>query len=148
MSFSAWSADGLLREQSTQLGEIKLLLAGVDRDLADASVAGLSADRKFTTAYEAVLGLATMRLRTQNLRASGDGSHRVTLQAIPLVLGQDERQRAKYFDACRIKRHVATYERAGGISRTEADELLLVARMFRTTVLAFLRDNFAALSPE
>jgi hypothetical protein len=34
------------------------------------------------------------------------------------------------------------------ISQTEADELLLEARMIRTTVLAFLRDNFAALSPE
>lgn len=115
MSFSDWSAEGLLREQLARPGELELLLAAVDRDLADASVSGLSADRKFTTAYEAVLGLATMLLRTQNLRATGDGSHRVTLQAIPLVLGQGERQRTRYFDSCRAKRHVATYERAGEI---------------------------------
>jgi hypothetical protein len=43
MSFSAWSADGLLREQFTQLGEVRLLLAAVDRDPADASVCALQA---------------------------------------------------------------------------------------------------------
>ena len=47
------------------------LLRIVDRDLKDASILELSADRRFVTAYNAALRLATIVLRASGYRTPG-----------------------------------------------------------------------------
>ncbi|GAI29453.1 unnamed protein product [marine sediment metagenome] len=54
---------GKLRRHKTSKKEIGNLLKLVKRDIKDAKVEGLSADRKFVTAYNAVLQLATIPLK-------------------------------------------------------------------------------------
>lgn len=147
MSLDDWSSEGLLRPLSARRAAFADLLAAVDRDLTDTALPGLSIDRQFALAYQAALGLGAMILRTHNLRAAGEGHHWVTFEALPLIMGEGERKRSKYFQGCRVKRNITDYERAGGISQTEADELLVEARAFRTRVLSFLRDNYPTLSP-
>jgi hypothetical protein len=51
---------GRLKRQPTSRSEIESLFKVVDRDLADAAVTGISADRRFATAYNAALQLATI----------------------------------------------------------------------------------------
>lgn len=60
----------------------------VARDLADAQLAGLSADRRFATAYNAALQTANMAIACAGYRVTAKtGHHRVTLDAITLAAG-------------------------------------------------------------
>ena len=118
------------------------MLQVADRDLQDAAVPGLSSDRLFMIAYEAVLALATVPLRCAGYETYGSGHHWTTFQALPLTMGDDLEDLSDYFESCRNKRNVGSYDRRGGISRSEAAELLLEARAFRGKVSQWLRDHF------
>ena len=65
------------------------MLQVADRDLKDAAVPGLSSDRLFMIAYEAVLALATVPLRCAGYETYGPGHHWTTFQALPLTMGDD-----------------------------------------------------------
>lgn len=138
-------ADGSLRRHRTSAEEIRDLLRVVDRDLADAGVRRVSSDRRFMTAYNAALTLATMVLYAAGYRASGAGHHWATIQALTEILGPEERERTSYLNSCRMRRNTADYDRAGTISETEADEILTQAEAFRGDVLDWLQKNHPAL---
>ncbi len=62
--------------------------AVIKRDLADASIKGLSEDRRFATAYNAALQIAKMAIACAGYRlATRPGHHRLTLDAARLALG-------------------------------------------------------------
>jgi len=60
---------GRLRQHETSKKEIENLLALVRRDIMDAKVEGLSSDRRFACAYNAVLQLATILLYCEAVQA-------------------------------------------------------------------------------
>ena len=62
MSLGKWAEYGWLRAEPTSQDEIKSLLAIVDRDLEDASVANVSKDRRFEAAFNAARTCATLAL--------------------------------------------------------------------------------------
>jgi len=67
-----------------ELDEMRGLIA---RDLADAQVQGVSADRRFATAYNAALQSATMAIACAGYRVTAKaGHHKVTVDAITLAL--------------------------------------------------------------
>jgi len=134
MSLKRLLSNGRLRRQKASAEEIADLFAVVDRDLNDASIKGLSPDRRFATAYNAVLQLATIAIRANGYRTAGLGHHSTTFEALPLVLGKDFKERADYFDACRSKRNTTDYGRVGDVSETEAAELLREARLFKKEI--------------
>lgn len=131
-------ADGRIRPHRTSAKEIADLLKLVNRDMRDAAFPGLSADRRFATAYNAVLQLATVVLRAGGYRTSGAAHHWSTFQALSCILGPHETERADYFDSCRKKRNVADYDAAGMISDAEVKELLEEIECFRNDVLSWL----------
>jgi hypothetical protein len=145
MTLKALLAEERVRPHKTSAGEVGALLRVVDRDLADAALEGLSADRRFATAYSATLGLATIALHAAGYRAIGTGHHWATLHALPEVMGSQEQTRADYLDQCRSKRNVTEYDRAGEVSDSEAAELLAEARAFRADLLAWLKKNHPRL---
>jgi hypothetical protein len=147
MSLRELLADGRLRAHTSSVREVAELLRVVDRDLADAAIPELSTDRRFATAYNAVLQLATIALHAAGYRAAGAGHHWATFHVLPEVIGGQELGRADYFDNCRSKRNVTDYDRAGEISESEADELLAEARLFREDLLVWLSKNHPALVP-
>src|SRR5713101_6877007 len=64
----------------------------IARDLADAGIAALSADRRFATAYNAALQAANMAIACAGYRImSKVGHHRVSLASTKLVLGKAAR---------------------------------------------------------
>src|SRR3989338_7376753 len=133
MSLKDLLADGRIRPHKTSAKEMADLLRVVDRDLADAGVVQVSADRRFATAYNAALQLATIALHAAGYRAVGAGHHWATLQALPHVMNVPRvQERADYLDQCRAKRNVTDYDRAGTISDAEAAEILAEAQAFRT----------------
>ena len=68
-------AEGRLRRHRASAREIADLLGVVDRNLADASVGAVSADRRFAIAYEAALELATITLYCNGYETYGAGHH-------------------------------------------------------------------------
>ena len=68
------------RTSKKELDDIRALVA---RDLADATVAGLSADRLFATAYNAALLAANMAIACAGYRVTAKtGHHRISFDSI------------------------------------------------------------------
>jgi len=105
-------AEGRLRRHRTSAREIADLVGVVERNLADASVEAVSADRRFAIAYEAALELATITLYCNGYETYGTGHHFTTFQALKETMGDAGEGYADYFEMCRAKRKVTSYDRA------------------------------------
>ena len=70
-----------VQRHTTSRHELDGLQAVVARDLNDAKVPGLSTDRQFATAYNAVLQLAKMAIACAGYRVVGQGHHRTMFEA-------------------------------------------------------------------
>jgi hypothetical protein len=117
----------------------------IARDLADASLAGLSADRRFATAYNAALQAANMAIACAGYRImSKVGHHRVSLESTKLVLGKPVHKYADYFETCRRKRNtIDTFSNVA--TETEAKEILIQASRFYGEVEGWITKNHPSL---
>lgn len=91
MSLGNWYKNGWLRPHDTNDQQIQDLLNIADRDLADARTARLSSDWQFGIAYNAALKLCTILLYAEGYRPERLLAHYRTLQALPLILGNDRK---------------------------------------------------------
>lgn len=137
--------DGKLRPHKTSARELADLLKVSERDLSDAAIGGLSTDRRFAIAYNAILQLATIVLYARGYKTHGAGHHFTTFEALKEILSPKYNELINYFDACRVKRNVSDYDRAGSISKQEADEILAEALRFKKVVLNWLKTNYPEL---
>ena len=145
MPYTHLLRQGRIRPHNTNAGEIASLFAIIERDLVDAALAGLSVDRRFATAYNAVLQAATVVMYAEGYRSHGSGHHATTFAFLRAVPGADWEKWADYFDACRRKRNLADYVGVGYISSTEADELLKEAHAFVKAVRAWLEERLSLI---
>jgi hypothetical protein len=125
---------GKLQRHASSKQEQDELRSVVERDLADAALPGLSDDRAFATAYNAVLQLSKMAVAAAGYRVVGQGHHQTTFLAVELAVGHSIAPHATYFDACRRKRNQLDYDVAQVTSHTEAQELLQKAHAFRQLI--------------
>lgn len=144
MTLQQWAENGWLEPHLTSREEIANLLAIVERDLADAG-GGISADWRFGIAYNAALKLCTVLLYAAGYRATRMLQHYRTIQALPLILGQEYRADAAYLDNSRKKRNIVEYDYVGGATEDEALELIAYVIELRDKVLAWLRENHPTL---
>ena len=147
MTLNNWLKEERLKVHKTSKEEISQLFRIVDRDLADAQVQGLSADRRFITAYNAALQLATIVLRAYGLRTNPNktGHHRISIDALCEILGKDYQELVDYLNACRIKRNLSDYTSSGEISTAEASEIVKEIKTFRTSVIQWLQTSYPSL---
>ena len=118
----------------------------VARDLADATVEGLSADRRFATAYNAALQAANMAIACAGYRVTAKvGHHKVAVDGVKLALGTSADEYAEYFEICRRKRNVIDYTRSHVVTDTEAKEILEKAREFYDLVEGWIDSKFPNL---
>jgi hypothetical protein len=121
----------------------------IARDLADKGIAGLSADRRFATAYNAALQAANMAIACAGYRImSKVGHHRVSLESTKLVLGNPAQKYADYFEACRRKRNTIDYTFSNVATETEAKEILVQAQQFCREVEDWITKNHPTLKKE
>jgi hypothetical protein len=107
----------------------------VARDLADATVAGLSADRRFATAYNAGFLAANMAIACAGYRVTAKtGHHKISFDGIKFALGSRASKYADYFETCRRKRNVIDYTRSHVATDTAAKEILAKATEFYEVV--------------
>jgi len=138
-------AEGKLRRHQTSAKEIADMIELVDRDLADAAISQISTDRRFATAYNAALALATIALHAAGYRTTGSGAHWATFQVMPEIMHPSAQARADYLDNCRSKRNVTDYDRVGEVSETEVREIIEEVSAFRNDVLQWLTANHPEL---
>jgi hypothetical protein len=118
----------------------------VARDLADAQVSGLSADRRFATAYIAAVQAANMAIACAGYRVTAKtGHHKVTVEAITLAVGAGVSAYGDYFETCRRKRNVIDYTRSHVATDSEADEIVNKAQEFYELVEGWIKSKFPAL---
>ncbi len=92
MTLKQWADNGWLTSHKSSAQEIGNLLAIVERDIKDASKRTISADWRFGIAYNAALKLCTILLYAEGYRAERNLQHYRTIQALPLILGQEKKR--------------------------------------------------------
>jgi hypothetical protein len=99
-------ANNEVQPHKTSKKELDKLRAVIRRDLADASLDGASADRRFATAYNAALQAAKMAIACAGYRVVGAGHHRISFDVVKLAIGKPADPYSDYFDRCRRKRMI------------------------------------------
>ena len=130
-----------VKPHQTSHEELHDLRAVVERDLKDAKLDQLSADRRFATAYNAVLQLTKMVIACEGYRVTGIGHHQTTFEGLQLAMVKQVSTLVPYFDACRRKRNHVDYDMTNAASETEAEELIAKATEFR-----YLPDTYDLLT--
>ncbi|MBI4040964.1 MAG: hypothetical protein HY390_03735 [Deltaproteobacteria bacterium] len=89
---------GVLKTHQTTEKEIYDLFSIVDRDLEDAAIKDLSADRRFAIIYNAALQTVTALLHCEGYRISGYGHHANTFLFLRHYNKGEFKDEAIYFD--------------------------------------------------
>ncbi len=140
VSLQSWLESGQLRAHKTSKREITELLKAVDRDLADSQLQGLSADRRFATAYSAALLVATVALAASGYRAQQEGHHYWSIQSLAFTMKLDAKT-IDQLNTFRRKRNIADYERVGMVSEREIKKMVVLAKELRAMVVEWLKKN-------
>lgn len=143
MDWSELLANRTVQTHRTSRLEIDGLRELVKRDLKDAGLEGLSDDRCFATAYNAVLQLSKMAIACSGYRvASGLGHHQKTFEAGKTALATTAAESlADYFETCRRKRNKIDYDASEVVTETEASELLEKALEFQNLIEKWISDH-------
>src|ERR1700722_19495394 len=112
-----------IKSHRTSQQELNDLRDVVERDMQEAGVEALSADRRFATAYNAVLQLAKMVIACSGYRVVGPGHHMTTFEALEIAMGSPISDLAAYLDTCRRKRNQVDYDCANAATESEAEDL-------------------------
>ncbi|QHN03081.1 hypothetical protein FTO74_06630 [Granulicella sp. WH15] len=146
-SWQQWLAKGDVKTHQTSKQEIDNLRALITRDLADAALVALSADRRFATAYNAALQAATIAIACSGYRVSArSGHHKVTFEAAGAAIGDGATALADYFETCRRKRNVIDYMTSSVATDTEAEEISKKAKEFHLVVENWVRLKHSFLA--
>ena len=130
-----WVDKGEIRSVRVGPKDLQNLLALVGRDLSDAQVVAVSADRRFASAYAAALNLASYVIRQEGYRVVGQrGHHRITFIVAGKILGHLATPFLDFFDLCRRKRNQVDYDFADVVSETEVKELIESVFKFKEIV--------------
>jgi hypothetical protein len=111
------------QRHKTSKKELDNMRALIARDLADAGIAGLSADRRFATAYNAALQAANMAIVCAGYRI----------------------MYADYFETCRRKQNTIDYSFSNVATETEAKEILVQAAEFYNQVEDWITKTHPSL---
>ena len=141
MTLKQWANNGWLKPHTTSAEETGNLLAIARRDMQDAQKQAISDDWRFGIAYNAALKLCTVLLYAEGYRADKNLAHYRTLHSLPLILGEKRKDDAEYLDTCRTKRNAVEYDCVGGVTGSEADELIDFVRDLEKDVLAWLKSK-------
>lgn len=90
--------------------QVARLLAAAHRNLADASLTGLSSENQFDTAYKAIMQMAVLALLANGYRTltSRPGHHQTAIQSLPETIGLPM-ERMIVLDMLRKQRNLSDY---------------------------------------
>ncbi|MGD0664652.1 MAG: hypothetical protein ABSA17_02840 [Rhabdochlamydiaceae bacterium] len=147
MSLIKWLEEEKLKKHESSRNEIVQLFKIVERDIDDAGIVQLSSDRRFITAYNAALQLTTIVLRAAGFRTNPNkaGHHRITIDALPEILGKNHQELSDYLHACRIKRNMSDYTNSGAVSAAEVAEIIKEVKALKELVKEWVKKKHPQL---
>lgn len=145
MTWTQLLANNEVQRHKTSKKELDKLRSVIARDLADASLGGVSADRRFATAYNAALQTAKMAIACAGYRVVAAGHHRISFEIVKLAVGKVADPYSDYFDRCRRKRNVIDYDDAFVATDTETQEIVAKAKEFASVVEQWIAKNHSSL---
>ena len=121
--------------------QVAKMLAAVERNLADARLAGLSAENRFDVGYKAIMQLAMLSLYANGYRTltSRPGHHQTAIQTLTLTVALAPEQ-VRVLDALRKQRNLADYM-GDLVPDSTATECLASATALHAHVRAWLKSN-------
>ena len=121
--------------------QVAKMLAAVERNLADARLAGLSAENRFDVGYKAIMQLAMLSLYANGYRplTSRPGHHQTAIQTLTLTVAVAPEQ-VRVLDALRKQRNRADYS-GDLVPDSTATECLASATALHAHVRAWLQSN-------
>ncbi len=147
MSLQQWLHNSWIALTQPSAARTADLLAIANRELADASLAGISPDGRFDHAYAAVRALCELALQACGYGVpKGTRQHERIIESLKLTLDGEWSQEADYFDRCRRWRHQSLYDRSGVAQQRDADELLSKAKDLLNAIEAWLRQTHPELT--
>ena len=121
--------------------EIKRLLDKIVTKLADAEVESISLETRFDIAYEALLQIGLVALRSHHLRPNSRGGHHaIALQSLPLTIGYP-REKVRLLDEFRKQRAAGLYDGSFSPSESELRELIDATIEVYTLLQGWLEKN-------
>lgn len=141
MTWRNWLKEGRVEALAPIGSELVAQRRAAERSLKDAALEGLSPEGRFQLAYVAALDLATIAVRASGYRIKSRlGHHQLTFEAAGVALGESSRETIDYFDLCRRRRNVISYD-GDEVSQALADELLAESVRFAETIDRWLRTE-------
>lgn len=120
-----------IREEKVSRLSVRQALERAERDLQVAvRLIAEDLDWAFAISYNAVLQASRAYMFAQGYRPASAEGHKNTFAFMRIALGKEHEELITYFDRMRVKRNQATYDVAGLITETEAQNLLEKARDF------------------
>jgi hypothetical protein len=149
MSLQHWLQIGQLINHQATVAEVQNLLGVVDREIADAGIAGLSDDGRFTHAYDAALLLCKLALHASGFEVQKrtPGHHSIWINSLEFTLGNTHKPILIHISKSSTLRHTSLYIHAGVVQKQDADDLLDTARQLRADVINWLRSHHPTLLP-
>jgi uncharacterized protein (UPF0332 family) len=141
MTWKELLAEKRVEPHKTSKRELDALRSAINRNLHDAAVPQLSADNRFGLAYEAALLTAKMAVACDGHRVKGQGAHQTMFAALKLAVDSSVAKTASYLERCRRKRNELSYDTAGVVTDTEADEILAQAQALQKTIEEWIAQN-------
>lgn len=143
MNLKNYIDNGSLTKHTPSKDEVTDLFCIADRDLRLAEKLNDDNDWQFAIAYNAVLQLATIPIRTSGFRVcTKAGHHWVTLTILPEILGKEFLEKSDYFNECRVKRNTIEYKTVGDITLQDALKLIQEAKTLKKAILAWLKKKY------
>src|SRR2546421_12924804 len=114
MSLQNWLQIGQLIDHQATVAEVRNLLGVVDRELADAGVAGLSDDGRFTHAYDGALLLCKLALHASGFEVPkrAPGHHALWINSLEFTVGDKQKPTLIYLSKSSKLRHMTLYDHA------------------------------------
>lgn len=127
-----------LEHESSNKFEIQRLLEKIATKLADSRNQTVSLETRFDIAYEALLQIGLVALRSHNLRPNSRGGHHVlVLQTLPLTIGYSQ-DKLRLLDEFRKQRAAGLYDGSFTPSESELAELIDVVSELQELLIAKL----------
>jgi len=134
------SIDKLLKEAKIhrfepKRGEISKSLEIARRDLSLAErILQEDLDWCFSITYNAVFQACRAYMFSLGYRPATSQAHKAAFEFVELTIEDPHKEIIAYFDRARKKRHRTLYDEVGLVTRTEAEELLQMAKDFITEI--------------
>jgi len=146
MSLEQWHRNSWVKEWKTNASEIADLFAVVDREIADASVVGLSTDGRYMHAYDAALNLCAIALKAHGYTVpKGAGHHKRTIEALPLILGANFQSTSDEVELASRLRGQAMYDRADVVREEDSVNLFATVTRLRSEIFGWRRHTHPSL---